>query len=210
MKKNRYGFTLVELLVVMVIIAVLAGLLMPSIRKARSKALIDKAQAEMAALASVIIMVKLDTGYYLRLTDLSTADTSKSGDEPYFFNEATGVVEGPFDGTAPETHINHWDGPYHVFQPNSVLNDVGTIPEPGKTNWIVGDYPSGTPLDPWGRAYGLAYNSDEKLMVIYSAGPNGIMETGYGAILIGDYNANGDLNDSDDDPDSDDLLYKFR
>ncbi|MCD6221668.1 prepilin-type N-terminal cleavage/methylation domain-containing protein, partial [bacterium] len=69
--RNKTGFTLTELLVVMVIMAVLAALLLPAIRKSRSKALIDKAKAEMAALASVETMVKLDCGYYVRLCDLS-------------------------------------------------------------------------------------------------------------------------------------------
>jgi len=63
----------------------------------------------------------------------------------------------------------------------------------------------GTPLDPWGRTYLLASHT-EKIMVIYSAGPNGRLETGAGAVVVGDADNDGDI----DFPDSDDLLWQFR
>ena len=95
--------------------------------------------------------------------------------------------------------ITHWDGPYQVFQPKSVLditNGYGTRPNYGSTSWTDSDFPEGSPLDPWGHPYGLAWNDTEKVMVIYSAGPNGTFET--------------DRGNTSSPADSDDLLYKFR
>lgn len=54
--------------------------------------------------------------------------------------------------------------------------------------------------------YLFAYNDAEKVMIIYSAGPNGKLETGGKATIKGDANADGTV----EYPNSDDILYKFR
>jgi prepilin-type N-terminal cleavage/methylation domain-containing protein len=56
-------FTLVELLVVMAIIAVLAGLLLPALAGVRDKAHATRARAEMKALQTAISMYESDYGY---------------------------------------------------------------------------------------------------------------------------------------------------
>jgi len=207
--KKKDGFTLTELLVVMVIMAVLAALLLPAIRKSRSKALIDKAKAEMAALASIETMVKLDTGYYVRLCDLAVADTTTMTVKVY---GCENDLYTPDDST--DTHIDVWDGPYQVFQPKTTYQpDNGSVPaiKSGVTGWGALSVPYGTPLDPWGHTYLMAYKPTQKVMIIYSAGPDGTLQTGAGATLVGDADADGDVVEAEGDyPNSDDLLYKFR
>ena len=192
---RKRGFTVVELLVVMVIIAFLAGLLLPAIRKSRSKALIDKAKSEMANLASVMTMVKMDTGYYVRLCDLDEVDTQ----------QVMAYWDGSKDSTDSETPLANlltgggtWDGPYITYQPKATYQaDNGSRPTDATGTWDLNRIaPEGTPLDPWGHTYLVAYNDTEKVMVIYSAGPNGKIETSAGNTTPADG--------------SDDLLYKFR
>ena len=190
---KRKGFTVIELLVVMVIIAMLAAMLLPALRKARAKAAIDRAKNEMAAIASAIITAKNDIGYYVRICDLSDATLP-----PYVYFNGT---DDDTSTTSPLTSGHPWDGPYQVFQEGSVFSaSRGSLPTiDGATGWsLVATDLYGTPLDPWGHPYLVAYNQSDKVMIIYSAGPDGKIQTN-----AGDKQAPVNVK-------SDDIVYVFR
>ena len=64
-KKNRQaGFTLIELMVVIVILGVLAGLIIPRIMGRPDEARQTKARIQMEALESALKLYKLDNGSY--------------------------------------------------------------------------------------------------------------------------------------------------
>ncbi len=76
MKKN---FTLIELLVVIAVIAILAGMLMPAVQKARSKALSVKCIGNMKQLATGAISYGIDNKYRLPCNNLATVTVTPTG-----------------------------------------------------------------------------------------------------------------------------------
>ena len=63
-QKTNAGFTLVELMAVLLIIALIAGLATKSFMSATDKAKVTKAQADLKTLQAAVNMFKLDTGRY--------------------------------------------------------------------------------------------------------------------------------------------------
>jgi len=62
-KKNR-AFTLIELMVVILILAILAALVVPNVLGRQGQAKIAKAKSDLAVLAGAIDQFQLDTGRY--------------------------------------------------------------------------------------------------------------------------------------------------
>ncbi len=62
--RNNKGFTLIELMVVISIIAFLSSVVLASISKAREKAVLTKTVSEMRSLQTALEQYKLDNGIY--------------------------------------------------------------------------------------------------------------------------------------------------
>ena len=185
MKKN--SFTIIELLVVIAIIAILSATLAPAIMTAWSKSYINKAKSEMPGLANIGTMIKLDTGYYVMLADFDNTDTDLPADSYDIITAADDeYADTDID---PDLTTDDWDGPYKTFQ----SGETSTTSAANGT-FSAAALPVGTPLDPWGTPYGMSWDTTQKVMVIYSAGPDGTFDTAAGATTAVD----------------DDIIYKFK
>ncbi|GKW54114.1 type II secretion system protein GspG [Pseudoalteromonas sp. NCCP-2140] len=83
-KKNYAGFTLVELLIVMVILGLLASIVAPRMFSKVDSAREGTAKAQMQVLATALDSYRLDIGYYPEdLNELLNSDKNM-WDGPYF------------------------------------------------------------------------------------------------------------------------------
>ena len=64
MKKNNHGFTLIEIMVVMVILGILAGLIIPRVMGRPEEARRLKARMDIESLETSLKLYKLDNGSY--------------------------------------------------------------------------------------------------------------------------------------------------
>ena len=123
---HRRGFTLMELLVVIAIISVLAGLLMPALRRARIKAHEAKAKSMISSLQMALSMYETDYGVYPQ--SAATNGNQQNGNS--------------YVPTAPRTLVAMLEaatggGPYMSFKEDDIIEGSGRR----------------VLLDPWGRAY---------------------------------------------------------
>jgi general secretion pathway protein G len=88
LNKKQNGFTLLELLVVLGIIAMLAGLVGPQVMKHMAEAKVKAAKVQIEDLSQTLDMYKLDVGSY---------PTGEQG--------LNALVENPGD-------VQRWNGPY--------------------------------------------------------------------------------------------------
>ena len=104
-RNNKKGFTIVELVIVIAVIAILAGVLIPTfsgiVKKAQLNAALQEAKTIMTNYTASIDYTKEqpEETYYIQVLK----DDNETDDEFYFFKVEKGVVEAKaFEGTIAE------------------------------------------------------------------------------------------------------------
>jgi general secretion pathway protein G len=102
-QKAKSGFTLIEILVVLVIIMILAGIIVGAAKYAQVRAARSRTQAEIATMETALESYKSDNGVYPRSTT-TRSDAVNNGIDLY-----AALVAGPNN---PKT--------YFTFKPNQI------------------------------------------------------------------------------------------
>lgn len=107
---RQRAFTLVELLLVLTILAILAGIVLPKIAGRGEQARETAAKANMASIKTALSMFEVDNGYYPRGRDGLQALMVKPRE------------------------ANNWRGPYLEKQPIDPWNQPYVYENPGRKN----------------------------------------------------------------------------
>ncbi|MBN1586206.1 MAG: type II secretion system protein GspG [Candidatus Omnitrophica bacterium] len=120
-RKNRHAFTLVELLVVVAIITMLAGMVSAAAMSARRRAAVTKAKSLIATLETAIAMYESDTGKYPEsgmaqlITELQGPSGARGWDGPYMRFKQDDLEGGVL--------IDSWGEPIEYSAPGGADHD---------------------------------------------------------------------------------------
>ncbi len=109
-QRAQKGFTLIEIMVVVVIIAVLATLIIPNVIGRAEDARIAKATADVRALESALAMYRLDNGHYPSTDQGLQALVKKPSGDP----AADSWRQGGYIHVLPK---DPWGHPYQYLSP---------------------------------------------------------------------------------------------
>jgi len=148
---RRRGFTIVEVLVVMAIILVLAGLILATSSYVHNKGARSRAEAEIAAMSAAVENYKADNGVYP--TDNSV--DAKTSLNPSAYSAASLALYKTLSGdTDNDANRSAEKTSYFAFKPNQLYPPpLDSNGQPQKVDYIK---------DPFGYSYGYStiYQSD--------------------------------------------------
>ena len=107
-RRRQAGFTLVELLVVLVILGLLASLAVPQVLQYLSKAKTDTASVVIQNIGSALDLYRLDVGHFPTQEEGLAALVERPGDSAKWF--------GPYLKSR-DMLVDPWGNPYHYRVP---------------------------------------------------------------------------------------------
>ena len=193
---NRRGFTLIEIVIAVAIVAIFAAAMSPMVFRHLGDAKISKAQNETEVIATAVLSYYKDVGKW-PITNAGGPSGNAIGRVLSSTNVAVGAGPGAAGGA------ENW-GTYGTTKPlgdylyfnnadnNTSVTGVGQSgagdwPTSGKGAWRGPYVESYSFDDPWGNAYIVnsqyfqgAYSGTVRHKIFaLSAGPNGLWETGF-------------------------------
>lgn len=189
--RRKAGFTLIEILVVMAIIAILASMVIGALGFVKEKQKREQAKIQIALLSKAMDEYKLDMGKFPGLADSTPANGEGMTEELYqaLFYEGYQYSENPSSasgGVAKATKV-------YVSDLDPTTTNQKWVQSVGGTNRLVP--PTSKIKDPWGNEYRYrkgenAVNPDFDL---WSTGKDGLTSTGNTATDLKDPKALDDV-----------------
>ncbi len=181
-KIDRQGFTLIEIVIAVAIVAIFAAAMSPMVFRHLEDAKVSKGQNETDVIASAVLGYYKDVGQWP-----ITSANGPTGNGP---SAASGASNWGGWGTSKQLgdflYFNNPDDDSSATG-NGANQDSQDWPITGKGAWRGPYIDSYSLNDPWGHAYIInayyfpgAYNGSVRHKVfVLSAGPNGTWETGF-------------------------------
>jgi len=137
-RKNK-GFTLIEVMVVVVIMAILAAIVVPRIMSRPEQARVVKAKQDILAIENAMDLYRLDNGFY---------PSTEQGINALVKEPSTPPTPPNWNGYLKQTPKDPWGHPYHYLNPGQHseidIFTYGPTGQPGGTgrnaeigNWEV-------------------------------------------------------------------------
>jgi len=127
-KKDQRGFTLIEIMVVVVILGILAAIVVPKLMSRPDEARVTKVQTDIKGIEQALGLFKLDNGFY---------PTTDQGLQALVTKPETGRIPSkyPDGGYLKKVPADPWGTPYVYLSPGSHgdfdLISYGADAEPG-------------------------------------------------------------------------------
>lgn len=190
--RNTKGFTLIEIIVAVALVAILSAAVAPSVLNNIAQGRVSRAQSDVQAIAGAVMRFKSEVGVYPRIDVPSHPDTT--GEAFDFLVSGTGDFPAPATGanwpTAEATGVAAASAQTiteHLIQGKGANGATTADSYPKATNpddptdvGFRAGLISSDPSDPWGNRYlvnvGALGQIGQPVWVI-SAGPNGVVET---------------------------------
>lgn len=169
------GFTMLEIIVILGVIAIMAAVLTPMILNYLDDAKVSKAQADVQAISGSVLKLTRDVAHFPIFKD----GTKTTGDPDIELlqgpgNDPVDNSSSPWLGTSKKGDLGD-----HLVKNNPGSNKYPTT---GRFTW-KGPYLEKVSEDPWGNRYLVNIknanpaDSSPKTVWVISAGPNGKIET---------------------------------
>jgi general secretion pathway protein G len=146
---RTHGFTLIELVIVIAVIAILAALLIPTILGQVERSRTSRAENDIGELARAVARLRVDTG------------SSVTG--------CVDVLTNLTAATGPTAACNPPNFPSNL----TLASCTDAFVKPGIWCW-GGPYVGVLPTDPWGDSYYATLNTSNYTVTFGSAGPDGV------------------------------------
>ena len=169
MKRNA-GFTMIEAIVIVGILAVLAGILTPLVIQEVGKSKVSRVKSDMGAISTAFNQYYLDTSFW-----------------PSKWTGKTNTKEALLKYTclySNSENLSGWDGPYMERGVRSGSDMIVAVESNGDYRGVI---------DAWGLPYQVHYGKKGSgnggpggAIAICSGGPDGVISTGIKRILMGD------------------------